>query len=105
MSKQRSGVLLSVLALCLGSAFLWPPPRTTRAQGAAEVWLNVQKGGGAKLNIAVPAFTVLSGADPTALGGSNEPLEADRLPCQQVIDGLEDRGQRVVARDLGNRRR
>ena len=34
------------------------------------MWLNVQKGGGAKLNIAVPAFTVLSGADPTALGRS-----------------------------------
>jgi TolB protein len=34
------------------------------------VWLNVQKGGGAKLNIAVPAFTVLSGADPAGVGRS-----------------------------------
>ena len=97
MSKPRAGVLLSVLAVCLGSAFLWPPPRTTRAQGAAEVWLNVQKGGGAKLNIAVPAFTVLSGADPTALGRSL----ADVTGKDLTFTGLFS----VVARCRWNARR
>jgi TolB protein len=65
---QRPGALLSLLALCLGLVVLWPAPEAIRAQGAAEVWLNVQKGGGARLNIAVPAFTVLSGADGANAG-------------------------------------
>jgi TonB family protein len=59
---RRGGVLLGLLALILALALLGPPRRTA-AQGGAEVWLNVQKGGGTKLNIAVPVFTVVRGAD------------------------------------------
>jgi len=59
---RRGGVLLGLLALTLALALLGPPRRTA-AQGGAEVWLNVQKGGGTKLNIAVPVFTVVRGAD------------------------------------------
>ncbi|PYN09711.1 MAG: hypothetical protein DME06_15100, partial [Candidatus Rokuibacteriota bacterium] len=55
-------MLLGLLALTLALALLGPPRRTA-AQGGAEVWLNVQKGGGTKLNIAVPVFTVVRGAD------------------------------------------
>jgi TolB protein len=59
---RRGGVLLGLLALCLALVSVGVPRRTA-AQGAAEVWLNVQKGGATKLNIAVPAFTVLASAD------------------------------------------
>ncbi len=65
---KRAGALVGLLALCLGISLVWPPPRTLRAQGAAEVWLNVQKSGNAKLNIAVPVFTILAGGDPAGLG-------------------------------------
>ncbi len=64
----RAGVFLGLLLLSLGFAFLWPSPTPIRAQGAAEVWLNVQKGGGAKLNIAVPAFAVIGGVEPAGTG-------------------------------------
>jgi len=80
---QRPGALLSLLALCLGLVFLWPAPETIRAQGAAEVWLNVQKGGAARLNIAVPAFTVLAGAD-----GATGRLLADVAGKDLTFTGL-----------------
>jgi TolB protein len=67
MSITRAGALSTLLALALGLALLLPPPRI-RAQGAADVWLNVQKGGATRLNLAVPSFTVTSGADPGGLG-------------------------------------
>lgn len=62
MLIRRADVLVGLVALCLTLASL-ASPRPTAAQGGAEVWLNVQKGGGTKLNIAVPTFTVLRGAD------------------------------------------
>lgn len=62
MLIRRGAVLLGLVVVCLALVFfLLPPPPRLGAQTAAEVWLNVQKGGGAKLNIAIPQFTVLSG--------------------------------------------
>jgi TolB protein len=58
--------LLVLLALALGLVLLWPAPPRLEAQRPAEVWLNVQKGGAARLNIAVPIFTVLPGGAPAA---------------------------------------
>ena len=48
---------------------LWPvaPPPPARAQ-AVDVFLNVTGGGARKLNIAIPEFTVTTGADPTGGG-------------------------------------
>jgi TolB protein len=55
---------LIVLASLTVSGFVlmlgWSVPRPLHAQGGGvDVWLNVQKGGSAKLNIAVPEFTVV----------------------------------------------
>jgi TolB protein len=48
---------------------LWPvaPPPAVRAQ-AVDVFLNVTGGGSRKLNIAIPEFTVTTGADPAGNG-------------------------------------
>jgi TolB protein len=63
-SRRASGALGALLAgLILSLA--WPSPPSIPAQGGGvEVWLNVQKGGGARLNIAIPEFSVASGTDP-----------------------------------------
>ncbi|HET9489513.1 MAG TPA: Tol-Pal system beta propeller repeat protein TolB [Methylomirabilota bacterium] len=54
---------LSVLALPFGTA---PPP--SRAQGrGVDVWINIQGTGGKKINIAIPEFTVVGGADANDL--------------------------------------
>jgi TolB protein len=63
----RAGAVLSVLALSLAVVLLDRPP-ALHAQRAAEVWLNIQKGGGARLNIAVPTFNVVSGSDQGGVG-------------------------------------
>jgi TolB protein len=67
MSLRRFLVVLVVLSqLAVG---LWPvaPPPAARAQ-AVDVFLNVTGGGSRKLNIAIPEFTVTTGADPTGGG-------------------------------------
>jgi TolB protein len=63
-----------LVALCLTLSLLalpgvWPvaPPPPARAQ-AVDVFLNVTGGGARKLNIAVPEFTVTTGADPAGNG-------------------------------------
>jgi TolB protein len=71
MSIARIGLLATLVALCLGLALRLPSPEPIAAQGAAEVWLNVQKGGGTKLNVAVPTFTLVTGPDP---GGATRML-------------------------------
>jgi TolB protein len=68
MSIRRVLVLLVVLSQ-VALPGLWPvaPPPPARAQ-AVDVFLNVTGGGARKLNIAIPEFTVTSGADPTGGG-------------------------------------
>jgi TolB protein len=54
---------LSVLALTFGTA-----PLHTGAQGrGVDVWINIQGTGGKKINIAIPEFTVVGGADAQGL--------------------------------------
>lgn len=69
MSTRRFLVVLAVLSQ-LAVSSLWPiaPPPAARAQ-AVDVFLNVTGGGSRKLNIAIPEFTVIAGADPTGAGG------------------------------------
>jgi TolB protein len=52
-----------LLAGSLGAGLLFSATPPGHAQAPAEVWLNVQRGGATKLQIAVPAFTVASGGD------------------------------------------
>jgi TolB protein len=66
MTVQRVPAVL-LLALLL-SAAPWPaPPPPARAQGV-DVFLNVTGGGTRKLNIAIPDFAVVTGADPAGAG-------------------------------------
>jgi TolB protein len=61
-----AGLVLSWCVLTVGG----PVPPVLHAQGGGvDVWLNVQKGGGAKLNIAIPEFTVVRGE-----AGAGKPL-------------------------------
>jgi TolB protein len=46
---------------------LWTPPPSVRAQAPPDVYINVTGGGSKKLNIAIPEFTVVTGADSTGL--------------------------------------
>jgi TolB protein len=50
----------------MGLAVLLSVGLPSHAQGPAEVWLNVQRGGATKLQIAIPAFAVASGGDASA---------------------------------------
>jgi TolB protein len=54
---------LSVLALPFGTA---PPPSGAQARGV-DVWINIQGTGGKKINIAIPEFVVVDGADANGL--------------------------------------
>jgi TolB protein len=68
MTARR--LLLLVLVLALGALPGLPPvapPPPARAQGV-DVFLNVTGGGTRKLNIAIPEFTVTTGADPAGNG-------------------------------------
>jgi TolB protein len=62
-------VPVSLLLFVLTLAAPWTTPPPSRAQGV-DVYINVTGGGAKKLNIAIPEFTVLTGADPTGLGKS-----------------------------------
>ena len=64
--RGRSLVAVGVVLLVLAIAVPWSPRPAPRAQGV-DVFLNVTGGGARKLNIAIPEFTVVAGADPTAL--------------------------------------
>ena len=68
MSIRRPLVVLVVLSQ-LALPGVWPvaPPPPARAQ-AVDVFLNVTGGGARKLNIAIPEFTVTTGADPAGGG-------------------------------------
>ena len=58
---------ISALLFALVLAAPWASPPPSRAQ-AVDVYINVTGGGAKKLNIAIPEFTILTGADPTGLG-------------------------------------
>jgi TolB protein len=61
MLRRAVGIVLVVAA---AAAFLLgPPPSAPSAQGV-DVFLNVTAGGTKKLNIAIPEFTLVAGADP-----------------------------------------
>ena len=67
MSTRRSLVVVLVVALVLPGVWPVAPPPPARAQ-AVDVFLNVTGGGARKLNIAVPDFTITTGADPIGAG-------------------------------------
>jgi TolB protein len=68
MTARRLLVLLLVLVLAALPG-LWPAaaPPPARAQGA-DVYMNITGGGARKLNIAIPEFTVIAGADAAGNG-------------------------------------
>jgi TolB protein len=84
MSIRRALVLLLVVSQ-LALPGLWPvaPPPAARAQ-AVDVFLNVTGGGARKLNIAIPEFTVTTGADP----GGNGKLVASVAGNDLTFSGL-----------------
>jgi TolB protein len=67
MRDARSVLLVLLAALVVAAGGVLSSPRPARPQGA-DVLLNVIASGAKKLNIAVPDFTVVSGADPQGLG-------------------------------------
>src|SRR5215470_13155027 len=70
-----------LLALAVGTPLTTPPP--SRAQGV-DVYINITGGGTKKLNIAIPEFTVTTGADP----GGNGKLVASVAGADLTFSGL-----------------
>ena len=63
MRRTVIAVLFAGLAVASTLGF-WAPPPAVRAQAPADVYINVTGGpGGKKLNIAIPEFSVVAGAD------------------------------------------
>src|SRR5213593_4639107 len=62
-------VITATLLIALGRALSSPPPARPQS---ADVWLNIYGRPDQKINIAIPDFTVMSGADAQGL--------AKRLP-------------------------
>jgi TolB protein len=63
---SRRLLSLGVVLLVMAALVLpWKPP-ALRAQGT-EIFINITGTGGKKLNIAIPEFTVVAGADPTGV--------------------------------------
>jgi len=68
MTARRLPFLVLLLCvLALPGVWPAPPPPPARAQGA-EVYMNITGGGTRKLNIAIPEFTVTTGADTAGNG-------------------------------------
>ena len=65
MKRLLAASLMLLLAFALAAPLTTPPP--SRAQGV-DVYINITGGGTKKLNIAIPEFTVTTGADPAATG-------------------------------------
>ena len=63
-ARPLLAVAAVVVAVLIGGAPLTPPPARSQAP---DVLLNVIAGGGKRLNIAIPDFTLVAGADPEAL--------------------------------------
>ncbi len=65
MRRRLAAIVLSlsVLALPFGTA---PPPTRAQPRGV-DVWINIQGTGGKKINIAIPEFTIVGGADAQGL--------------------------------------
>jgi TolB protein len=61
-AARRRLTLALVLLLVAALAVTTAPPRESRAQGV-DVFVNITGGGARKLNIAIPEFTVVAGAD------------------------------------------
>jgi TolB protein len=64
--RRRQAFLLFLLALTTVLAVVLEAPRRSHSQGV-DVFLNVMAGGGKKLNLAMPEFTLLSRGDPSEL--------------------------------------
>lgn len=62
MRVRRLLPAAALAVLALGLVAPWARPPSLHAQGV-DVFLNVTGGGGKKLNIAIPEFTVVAGAD------------------------------------------
>jgi TolB protein len=92
MTIRRSLVVLVVLSQ-LAVQGLWPvtPPPAARAQ-AVDVFLNVTGGGARKLNIAIPEFTVTTGADPTGGGKLLQSVAGADLTFSQLFSVVASTG-------------
>ncbi|HEV8615848.1 MAG TPA: Tol-Pal system beta propeller repeat protein TolB [Methylomirabilota bacterium] len=67
MPPRRRRLALVLVLLLLVSVAPWPRMAAPRAQGV-EVFLNVTGGGTKRLNIAIPDFTMTTGADASGMG-------------------------------------
>jgi len=65
VKRLLAASLILLFALIVGAPLTTPPP--SRAQGV-DVYINITGGGTKKLNIAIPEFTVTTGADPSGVG-------------------------------------
>jgi TolB protein len=61
-ARRLLPAVAALAVLALGLVAPWARPPVLRAQGV-DVFLNVTGGGGKKLNIAIPEFTVVAGVD------------------------------------------
>ena len=65
---RRTAIALLFAGLAVATTVgLWAPPPAVRAQAPPDVYINVTGGGSKKLNIAIPDFTVVTGADSSGL--------------------------------------
>ena len=67
MPLRRLAVVAAVISCVLSLLLAWPRPHAPRAQGV-DVFVNVTGSGARKLNIAIPEFTVIAGADTGGMG-------------------------------------
>ena len=90
---MRRMTFSAVVAAALALVTVWSlgaPPRL-RAQGV-DVFLNVTGGGARKLNIAVPEFTVVAGADAAGVGKQLAGVTGDDLTFSQLFSVVAGTG-------------
>lgn len=76
-----------VLLAALGGALVSPPPARPQA---ADVLLNVLATGAKKLNIVIPHFAVVGGADPQGLGRTLSQVTARDLTFSSLFSVVSD---------------
>lgn len=89
---RRTSVALLIAALTLAAvAAPWSRGPAPRAQGV-DVYINITGGGGKKLNIAIPEFTVIAGSDPTGLAKQLASIAGDDLTFSGLFSVVSGTG-------------